>query len=235
MSAHKFPYDQAKADRIASAEAVRLLEALRLPGETVMLQTFADGPDDLYVTEEFKGRNGQPMKAQKYGLRKPDGKGFSTGRTAQQGSFSLEEVAEGQYIRPNLARCGVFFAVNVFPPDTERRSSDGVQRVAAVFLDLDGTPLPGGGFPLQPTAIVESSAGKFHVYWAVQDLPLSEFTPVQKHLAGLYGGDPSVCDLSRVMRLPGYWHGKKEEGFLTRILELNAAAQYSRADLLGAL
>ena len=135
--------------------------------------------------------------------------------------------------RANLARCGVFFCVNVLAADAQRRNMDTVRRVAAVFVDLDGTPLPAEGFHLQPTAVVESSAGRFHAYWAVSDLPLDEFTTVQKHLAHLYGGDPSVSDLPRVMRLPGYWHGKKEEGFLSRLLELNPEAQYTRADLLG--
>lgn len=234
MTGHTFQFDQAKADQIAPAEAVCLLSALRLPGESVMLQTFADGPEALYVMSEVSGRDGETRRVQKYALKKRSGVTL-VGNAAQQGSFTLEEIAEGRYILGNLARCGVFFAVNVFPPGTKRRLSHAVTRVAAVFLDLDGTPLPADGFPLPPTAIVESSLGKFHVYWCVLDLPLGEFTTVQKHLAALYGGDPKVCDLPRVMRLPGYWHGKKEPGFLTRILELRPEAQYTRADLLGAL
>ena len=156
------------------------------------------------------------------------------GRTELTGSYTLEQIGKGELLEHrNLARCGAFFCVNVLVSDAERRSIDTVARVAAVFVDLDGSPLPAEGFHLQPTAVIESSAGRFHIYWAVSDLPLEEFTTAQKHLASLYDGDPSVCDLPRVMRLPGYWHGKKEEGFLSRLLELNPEAQYTRADLLG--
>lgn len=236
MSVHKFTYDAAKASAIQQREGVRLLDVLRLDGEPVWLQTFADGPDELYSLEKGTGKTGRPWSSKKFclaGIPKDGGKTKQVvGKTELTGCYALDQIGGDSLTFANLARCGVYFAVNVLSPDAQRRDNDTVQRVAAVFLDLDGSPLP-DAFPLTPTAIVESSAGRFHVYWAVADLDLSEFTTVQKHLAGLYGGDAAVCDLARVMRLPGYWHGKGEEGFLTRLLELNPDAQYTRAELLG--
>jgi len=235
-SAHKFTHSRAKAEAIQPSEAVRLMTALRLNGEPIWIQTFADGPDELYSVKTGTGKTGRPWTAKKFcltGIPKEGGETCQViGRTELTGSYTLEQIGKGGlFEHPNLARCGVYAAVNVLTPDAERRSNDTVQRVAAVFLDLDGAPLP-ESFPLLPTAIVESSSGKFHVYWAVHDLELSEFTTVQRHLAALYGGDPQVCDLARVMRLPGYWHGKQEAGFLTQLRTLNLNAQYTRADLL---
>ena len=205
----------------------------RLPGERVFLQTFADAPDELYHSEPWIGKNGQPRVTQKYAVAKPSGKGRTIGRTAMGNSFSLAEIEAGQCMTANLARVGVFWTVNVLKPGATRRKAEEVERIAAVFVDLDGQPLPPDGFHLPPTAVVESSAGRFHAYWAVHGLLLEEFSTVQKHLAGLYGGDTAVHDPPRVMRLPGYWHGKQEPGFLTRILEARPEAQYARADLLG--
>ena len=231
---HLFPFDQTRADQIAPAEAARLVEAFRLPDEPIWLQTFADGPDELYACEEWTDARGQKRTTQKYQLARESGVRSPARRTTAGGSFTLEQIAVGRYLHENQARVGVFWTVNVLKPDAQRRTADAVARVAAVFVDLDGAPLPAEGFHLRPTAVVESSPGRFHAYWAVHDLPLEDFTATQKHLAALYGGDPSVSDLPRVMRLPGYWHGKREPGFVTHILELDPDAQYSRADLLAA-
>jgi hypothetical protein len=230
-----------KADQVTGIEASQLLSVLRLPSEAPWLQTFADGPDKLYAWETWTDRQGQPHSKAKFRVENLTGKGTRGKRLIevvnQCGPHSLADLtAKRPYWIQNVsARVGVFFCVNAIDPEAKRRGNDTVCRVAAVFLDLDGKPLPADGFPLPPTAIVESSPGRWHVYWAVSDLPLSEFTAAQKHLAKLYGGDETVSDLARVMRLPGYWHGKAEEGFLSRLVELNPEAQYTRADLLGEL
>ncbi len=231
--AYIFPHSQDSADQLNPAEAAQLIAMFRLPGEPTFLQTFADGPDELYHLDAWTGKDGSPRTTQKYALAKADGKGRTIGRTASEGSFTLAEIEAGQFMTANIARVGVFWTVNVLKPGATRRKAEEVERVAAVFVDLDGQPLPADGFHLPPTAVVESSAGRFHAYWAVADLPLEEFSTVQKHLASLYGGDMTVHDLPRVMRLPGYWHGKQEPGFLTRILEARLEAQYSREELLG--
>jgi hypothetical protein len=46
---------------------------------------------------------------------------------------------------------------------------------------------------------------------------------LQKDLAARFSGDPKVCDLPRVMRLPGFYH-RKAAPFLTRIISCNDAA-----------
>ena len=240
MSGVVLEFDQVKADQVNGNEAAQLLSALRWPGEDPWLQTFADGPSDLYIQETWKDRYGQPRVTEKFCVQGLSGT-HSKRLTAAVSQYGRHSMADLTALRPpyvvqnSSARIGVFFAVNAIDPEATRRSNDTVRRAAAVFLDMDGRPLPVGGFPLPPTAIVESSPGRWHVYWAVSDLPLHEFTVVQRHLAKLYGGDPSVCDLARVMRLPGYWHGKTETSFLSRLVELNAEAQYTRADLLGEL
>ena len=90
-----------------------------------------------------------------------------------------------------------------------RRKAVDVERVRAVFADLDGAPLdPVLACDLEPHIVVESSPGRFHAYWIVEGLPLDQFTPVQKAIAARFGSDPIVHDLPRVMRLPGFWHQK---------------------------
>ena len=67
--------------------------------------------------------------------------------------------------------------------------------------------------------VAESSPGKYHVYWLVTDFPLDRFAPVQVAIANKFGTDASVKDLSRVMRMPGFYHNKNEP-FLSRLVAL---------------
>ncbi len=123
----------------------------------------------------------------------------------------------------NAEGAGVFYMVNC--GDLQGRRAENVVRITAYFADLDGAPLY-DEYPLPPTAIVESSPSRYHLYWRVTDAPLESFGHVQKHVAALLGGDDKVHDLPRVMRLPGYLH-KKGEPFQSRTLELNPEAVYS--------
>jgi hypothetical protein len=46
---------------------------------------------------------------------------------------------------------------------------------------------------------------------------LADFKSCQKALAAKFNGDPAVCDLARVMRVPGFWH-LKADPFQTRLV-----------------
>ncbi len=114
--------------------------------------------------------------------------------------------------RINQAGAGIFFMVNC--GDGKGRRTDNVTSVRGIFVDLDENGINKLEKIKQmksgtPRLVVESSPGRFHVYWLIDGvLPLDHFTPVQKHFANLFGGDPAICDLPRVMRLPGYFHNK---------------------------
>jgi len=84
--------------------------------------------------------------------------------------------------------------------------------------DTPNTPWPELG--PKPHIVIESSPGKFHLYWLIQGCPLSEFRPIQKCIARMYRSDPTVSDLARVMRWPGFLH-QKDKPHLTRIVEWN--------------
>lgn len=133
----------------------------------------------------------------------------------------------------NERGAGVFWTVNF--TDGGGRKAENVTAVRAVFLDLDGAPLePVLAAGVEPHAVVESSPGKWHVYWLVNGCKLEEFKLVQQALAAKFNGDPSVNDLPRVMRLPGFIH-RKGEPFLTRIESLEAFQPYQFDDLVQRL
>lgn len=120
---------------------------------------------------------------------------------------------------------GVFVAIN--QTDGKGRKKENVTKIRTFFADLDGSPLESiRQAPLEPHIIVESSPGRYHVYWLIDDAPLDSFESMQKRLAERFGGDPSVCDLPRLMRLPGFLH-RKHTPYQSRILETSATLPYS--------
>ena len=111
---------------------------------------------------------------------------------------------------------GAFVVVN----EGGQKDSE-INRVRAVFADTDGAPLEPIVEALKPHMVVESSPRNYHAYWLTEsDFPLDQFTPVQLAIARKYGTDKKVCNLSRVMRMPGFSHNKNEP-VLSRLVKLN--------------
>jgi len=105
---------------------------------------------------------------------------------------------------------GIYVTIN--KTDRKGRKTENIIKVRALFADLDGSPLaPILKAKPEPHMIVESSKGKYHAYWLVDDCPLDKFSIYQKAIAKKFNSDPKVCDLPRVMRLPGFYHCKGEQ------------------------
>jgi hypothetical protein len=83
---------------------------------------------------------------------------------------------------------------------------------------------------LTPTILVASGGmddgvEKLHAYWRIEGCPVPEFRDAQLALVSRLGTDPAVQDAGRVMRLPGFWHLKREPR-QTRIVSLNPTVEY---------
>lgn len=84
----------------------------------------------------------------------------------------------------------------------------------AQYIDLDGIDANqrftnACAWDMQPQFYVQSSPGKFHIYWKVEKHgDPARFTTVQRKLVTKFNGDPTVIDPARIMRLPGSLHMK---------------------------
>lgn len=131
----------------------------------------------------------------------------------------------------NAQGAGVFVTIN--ETDGKGRKSENITRVRAAFADFDkadtATPERLRADTLPPSITLESSPGKWHAYWLADDLKLDDFKPLQKEIIRRWGTDASVSDLSRVMRLPGFFH-RKGEPRLVRLAEVTGQ-RYSATQL----
>lgn len=188
-------------------QAQRFLERLA-PDESVTFQTYSD-KEELIV--------------------KRDGKRFDPNAKIMHGTLETPQDAD-LLTRLNAKGAGVFVMVN--EGNGKGRAAKNVQRVRALFIDTDGAPYP-AELPLKPHLVVQSSPGRWHLYWLVTGVLLDSFSTLQEALAEHYGTDPSIKDLPRVMRLPGFYH-RKGEPVPVELLTCNDHAPYSPSDIFGA-
>jgi RecA-family ATPase len=135
---------------------------------------------------------------------------------------------------------GVFVTVNKTTL-CGRRNRENIVGVRVYFADCDAVPtekIDSGisALGLVPHIGVQSSRGRYHSYWCVSDAPLTGFAETQKKLSALLGSDPQVCDLPRVMRIPGFPHQKDgSSGELVRLIHTHEGDNYRDVDFQIAL
>ncbi len=98
--------------------------------------------------------------------------------------------------------------------------------------------------PMRPSLLIDSGGG-IHGYWLLNEAmpvlqgPLCDdesIIAVLRQLAGVLAGDPAVCDIARVMRLPGTSNFKYGEPRLCSLLEVSDfSIRYEFSDLVEML
>jgi AAA domain/Primase C terminal 2 (PriCT-2)/RepB DNA-primase N-terminal domain len=137
-------------------------------------------------------------------------------------------------LRPeHVSGAGIYITAN--ETDGCGRKTENIVRVRAVWQeDDDGYD---GAFPLEPSIVVESSPGHFHRYWLVtddwptDDKGRADFAAVMERMVESFGSDKNAKDISRVLRLPGFYH-RKGAPFMVRIIGGNGK-RYTRAEIMA--
>jgi hypothetical protein len=148
---------------------------------------------------------------------------------------SLDQVS-AELTELNKRGAGIFYTINKIKEGVKRKKQNVIE-VKAVFLDLDHSPLdPVLAAAIKPHLVIETSPGRFQCIYLIDNCPLESFTPIQEALAEKFSGDPSVKDLPRVARLPGFDHQKNQDSpFRTHILKEFSGPPYTVAKLVSEL
>ena len=123
------------------------------------------------------------------------------------------------------------------------RIKENISAVRAYVVDLDSAPLENfKRLKVEPHFVAQTSPGHFHVGYGISNAPLdaTHFKQTQQHLAHLMDGDPSICDLPRVIRVAGFPHQK--DGSPRKLVKLisvsegpNYPEEYFQKELAAAL
>jgi hypothetical protein len=122
----------------------------------------------------------------------------------------------------------VYFCAHLLTSPQRRKESAGP--ISALWGELDGGEVPDGD--LRPSAVVESSPGRFHLYWSLTDaIPPEVAEQLNKILASEAGADTSGFDLTQLLRVPGTVNYKYPEKPVVRVRDITPELTYSPAAL----
>lgn len=132
----------------------------------------------------------------------------------------------------NLQGYGVFCAINAL--DGHGRELVNIDHIRTHVVDLDNPITAQANYSraaASGTFAVQSSPGKYHVYWRVKPYTSNNYyTMIQRKFAQFYDGDKSIIDATRVMRVPGFYHCKGEPYLVTGHVLTNRIYDHSEID-----
>lgn len=116
-----------------------------------------------------------------------------------------------------------------------------ITRINSYFIDMDDGALDEqmdkiSAFPLKPSLIVVTQKS-LHCYWFAEDTSdaLARFREIQKALIRHFGSDPAICNESRAMRLPGFYHNKTDVPVVVEVIAFDPSLRYTSDQLAAAL
>jgi hypothetical protein len=126
-----------------------------------------------------------------------------------------ENLKEQDLINLNNQDYGIFKSINIF--ESSIRKKNKLKKIVALAIDIDDQNKEWQGRRLldvgvEPSKIIESKRG-YHIYWNIKnEMSLVNYEYiVSKMLIPLFNADVGAKDVTRVLRLDGYYHCKDKD------------------------
>lgn len=88
---------------------------------------------------------------------------------------------------------------------------------------------------IRGSMVVETKNG-YHIYWAIRQGSITRFVAIQQALVRKFNSDPKITDLSRVMRVPGFYHRKNPASpYLVHVKRWGRKRSFTQAELIQRL
>lgn len=132
----------------------------------------------------------------------------------------------------NERGAGIFFSPNRF---TKQRKKELCQGVNAWFFEIDGILKSEQAVkieksPVAPSFVVETR-NSYHVYFMADGTATVErFEEIQRRLIAFFDADKACKDITRVLRIPGFYHNKQEP-YMVRVVA-NTGYKHSEQTML---
>ena len=132
-------------------------------------------------------------------------------RKVNQAEYS-NDVLEKALDVYNKKWAGIYFSVNSMVP--WERDIQSVTHINARICEIDDLTKEEqlnliSVAPLAPSLIIESKKG-YHMYWFAKDWTKENWNKICWGLRNFFCGDPQIIEISRVLRIPWYYHMKDE-------------------------
>lgn len=143
-------------------------------------------------------------------------------------------IIEKTLKKHNEQNRGIFFVVNFGGHDDVA-----ITRINAQFFEMDSGSFEEqqakvDAFPLPPSMIIRTRKS-LHIYYFVDGTAKVErFRTIQQQMVKQFDGDPVCVNESRVMRLPGFNHCKKEP-VMVECVSFHPERKYTQDQLSDAL
>jgi hypothetical protein len=136
----------------------------------------------------------------------------------------------------NQRSFGIFWTVNDF--GGERRIRQNLKKINSWFVECDDEPKATQiarieKCPLYPSQIVESKRG-YQIYFNAKAATTDTWKEIMARLSHYFNGDPKARDVTRLLRVPGYYHWKDPENPFHITQVHNYDLKYTEAMMLKA-
>ena len=144
---------------------------------------------------------------------------------------SIEETLKNH----NAMQRGIFFVVNY-----GGQEDAAITRINAQFFEMDDGTFEEqqkkiDAFPLPPSMVIKTQKSLHVYYFTDSTAKVERFRAIQKRLVKQFGGDPVCVNESRVMRLPGFQHCKKETPVEVTCISFHPERKYTQEQLTSVL
>jgi len=144
---------------------------------------------------------------------------------------SAKEIAEPRFLswlkEQNDGGENIYVSTNALKDGANGRTKQDVAAVRHIYLDIDYNGrdalarISADADAPQPSYIINTSLDKFQVVWKVTGFSANEAEALQKTMVARYGADPTVTDVARVLRVPGFTNRKYDPPFIVTAEKLS--------------
>jgi hypothetical protein len=138
-----------------------------------------------------------------------------------------------------------YFCVSTLKPNRHRRAKENISELTCLFADIDfkgviETPEEIRriiGNLMLPPSMVNFTGHGLHLFWFFKTSAKAAVKAVNfiearlRSLADHIGGDPAVCEVSRLMRLPGTHNSKEDGEWIEVVTEVDSGRRYHFREL----
>ncbi len=128
----------------------------------------------------------------------------------------------------NAHGADIYISMNTLKPEALGRTKNDIEAVRHIYLDLDHDAAKTVAFLGEdirvpnPSYVLNTSEGKYQVIWKISECDPSRAERLQQSMAIEYNADRAATDVTRVLRIPGFYNHKYEPPYKVTAESLSA-------------